>query len=278
MAEIYEEMERKPLKNIYTCFPGGKHKVLTMSYDDGREEDRRLLEIFHQDGIKATFNLNGMLKRENGIPREEYASLYEGHEVACHTALHPTIERCPDEQILQQVLEDRRILESLVGYPVRGMAYPNGSVNDRITRMLPYTGIRYSRTVLSTHSFAMPENYLRWNPTFHHKDPEGIRLAREFTELHKTQYMYMMYIWGHSYEFTNDDNWDVMEELCKILGARDDIWYATNIEIYDYMEAAGRMQVAVDGSFAYNPNARDIYLEVDKQPVCCKAGVITTLP
>ena len=23
------------LKNIYTCFPGGKHKVLTMSYDDG---------------------------------------------------------------------------------------------------------------------------------------------------------------------------------------------------------------------------------------------------
>ena len=22
-------------KVIYTCFPGGKHKVLTMSYDDG---------------------------------------------------------------------------------------------------------------------------------------------------------------------------------------------------------------------------------------------------
>ena len=26
---------------IYTCFPGGRHKVLTLSYDDGREEDRR---------------------------------------------------------------------------------------------------------------------------------------------------------------------------------------------------------------------------------------------
>ena len=25
-------------KVIYTCFPGGKHKVLTMSYDDGRLE------------------------------------------------------------------------------------------------------------------------------------------------------------------------------------------------------------------------------------------------
>ena len=27
----------------YICFPEGKHKVLTMSYDDGRLEDRRLV-------------------------------------------------------------------------------------------------------------------------------------------------------------------------------------------------------------------------------------------
>ena len=33
------------LKNIYTCFPGGKHKALTMSYDDGREEDIPILEL-----------------------------------------------------------------------------------------------------------------------------------------------------------------------------------------------------------------------------------------
>ena len=38
-------------KVIYTCFPGGKHKVLTMSYDDGRLEDRRLVELFNRYGI-----------------------------------------------------------------------------------------------------------------------------------------------------------------------------------------------------------------------------------
>ena len=26
------------LKNIYTCFPGGKHKALTFSFDDGRKD------------------------------------------------------------------------------------------------------------------------------------------------------------------------------------------------------------------------------------------------
>ena len=46
------------LKNIYTCFPGGKHKVLTMSYDDGRDSDVRLVGIFNQYGIKGTFHLN----------------------------------------------------------------------------------------------------------------------------------------------------------------------------------------------------------------------------
>ncbi len=40
-------------KVIYTCFPGGKHKVLTMSYDDGRLEDRRLVELFNRYGIRA---------------------------------------------------------------------------------------------------------------------------------------------------------------------------------------------------------------------------------
>ena len=49
---------------IYTCFPGGKHKALTMSYDDGREEDRRLVKLFNQHGIKGTFNINAGLKQD----------------------------------------------------------------------------------------------------------------------------------------------------------------------------------------------------------------------
>ena len=36
---------------VYTCFPGGKAKALTMSYDDGKLEDIRLLEIFNKYGI-----------------------------------------------------------------------------------------------------------------------------------------------------------------------------------------------------------------------------------
>ena len=74
------------MNKVYCCFPGGKHKALTMSYDDGRLEDRRLIEIFNCYGIKGTFHLNsGLWERdEKRIQPDEIPTLYRGHEVACH--------------------------------------------------------------------------------------------------------------------------------------------------------------------------------------------------
>ena len=85
-------MSRK-LKTIYTCFPEGKHKVLTMSYDDGKAADRRLVEIFNKNGIKGTFHLNSGIMEEDPerIPLNEVKELYKGHEISCHTYTHPTI-------------------------------------------------------------------------------------------------------------------------------------------------------------------------------------------
>mgnify|MGYP000413655474 FL=1 len=117
-------MSERKLPTIYTCFPGGKHKVLTMSYDDGKLEDRRLVSIFNKYGIKGTFHLNSGLEMDTRIPTSEYQELYKGHEVSCHTLTHPTIARCPMEQVVSQVLDDRKNLEAIMGYPVRGLSYP----------------------------------------------------------------------------------------------------------------------------------------------------------
>ena len=81
---------------VYTCFPGGKAKALTMSYDDGKVQDRRLIDIFNKYGIKGTFNLNyGLVGEPPRMTFEEMKGLYAGHEIATHTMTHPTIERCP---------------------------------------------------------------------------------------------------------------------------------------------------------------------------------------
>lgn len=251
------------LKNIYTCFPGGRHKVLTMSYDDGRIEDKRLVDIFNANGIKGTFHVNsGLTHMENRLKPEEWKRVYEGHEISCHTVLHPTIARCPLPQVALQVLEDRKELERAAGYPVRGMSYPNGSYTKEIVDMLPGLGIEYCRVVGSTDDFAMPENYLEWKSTCHHNH-NLLENGARFVELFKTQYLYMMYVWGHSFEFPRDDNWELMEEFCRLVGGREDIWYATNIEIVDYMNAASRLKFTIDGDLVYNPSAQSVFISVD---------------
>ena len=250
------------LKNIYTCFPGGKHKVLTMSYDDGRTWDRKLVELFNSYKIKGTFHLNSGLTDGERVPQSEWADLYQGHEISCHTVLHPTIERCPVEQVALQVLEDRRNLERSAGYPVRGLSYPNGSYSKEILSLMPGLGIEYGRVVGDTHQFAMPENFLTWKATCHHN--HGLLEDGEaFIRLNKTQYLYLMLVWGHSYEFDRDQNWDLMEEFCRMAGDREDTWYATNIQIVDYMRAAGNLKFTIDGDLVYNPSAQSVWIRVD---------------
>lgn len=258
--------------NIYRCFPEGKFKVLTMSYDDGKIEDRRLVSIFNKYGIKGTFNINsGILDDSERIKSEEFAELYNGHEVASHTYTHPTIARSPLTEVVKQIMQDRTQLESALGYPVRGLAYPNGSYNEEIIRMLPNLGIEYARVVGSTDGFAMPEDYMRWKATCHHNH-NLLENAQKFVDLFKSQYLYMMYVWGHSYEFTMSNNWDIMEEFCERVGNRDDIWYATNIEIVDYMKVCDSLKFTAAGDYVYNPSAAAAYLSVGGEIVRVAGG------
>lgn len=249
---------------VYTCFPGGKAKALTMSYDDGKVQDRRLIDIFNKYGIKGTFNLNyGLVGERPRMTFEEMKGLYAGHEIATHTMTHPTIERCPLVEVAQELLEDRKGLEKWTGQIVRGHAYPNGSYSEEIKHLYRQLGVAYARVVETVPDFALPKDPLEWHATCHHNDPKLMEYAEFFADFKKSQYLKLMYVWGHSYEFDNNDNWDVIENFCKYMGGRDDIWYATNIEIIDYMDAAKRLQFSADYEKVYNPNACSVWLQLN---------------
>lgn len=258
---------------LYLCFPEGKAKALTMSYDDGKWADERLVELFNRHGIRGTFNLNyGLMERPEWIDKDRIRQLYEGHEVATHTMTHPTIARCPLTETAKEVLEDRIGLESLVGYPVRGHAYPNGSYNEEVKTLLGSLGIAYGRTAMwESGSMELPTDPMEWNGTCHH-NCHLLDYAGTFAEFQKKQYLKCLYVWGHSYEFDRDDNWGLMEEFCTYMGGREDIWYATNIEIIDYMEAGRRLQYGAAGDFVYNPSAQTVWISVDDVPLAVAGG------
>jgi len=262
--------------NVYKCFPEGKHKVLTMSYDDGKIFDRRLVEIFNKNGVKGTFHINSGLFDDNRIQPCEVKELYKGHEVATHTLTHPTIARSPKEQIIEQVIDDRKNLENLVGYTVRGLSYPNGSYNKDIKEILPHLGIEYSRVVGSSKTFDLPEDLFAWKATCHH-NTDLMELGESFVALNKKQYLYMMYVWGHSYEFDRDDNWELIEEFCKLVSNKEDTWYATNIEIVDYLKALDNLKFSAACDFVYNPSVLDLWLSVNGEIIEVKGGTQKSL-
>lgn len=260
--------------SIYKCFPQGKFKALTLSYDDGTVEDKRLVEIFNKHNIKATFNINsGLTERPNKVHANEIKELYKGHEAACHTVSHPTLERCPISEVVEEIMKDRARLEEIVAYPVRGLAYPNGSYNSDIIMALPGLGIEYARIVGDTDGFGLPSNYFEWKSTCHHNH-NLMENAKRFVEADKSQYLYLMYVWGHSYEFSRDDNWELIEKFCSFTGDRDDIWYATNIEIVDYMKLLDNIKFSAYRDMVYNPSANSAWLSVDGHIIEVKGGTL----
>lgn len=258
------------MKSIrFNLFPGLKRRAVTFSYDDGREFDVRLAEIFDRFGARCTFNLNASnIGRERYIDKAFVKELSLRHEVACHAYTHPFLERLPVDRIVAELIDDRKQLEDITGKPIIGMAYPYGTHDGDVRAALRACGIRYGRTTAATNAFNVPDDYITWNPSCHHRGT--LKLADSF--LQKNAALPLFYVWGHSFEFDSDGNWQLMEELLTRLSERDDIWYATNAEIYDYYCAIKALRITFDGSCAYNPTAVTVYAEADGKAIALRPG------
>ena len=259
------------MKILTNLYPHGKVGAVTMSYDDGTGADRRLVEIFNKYGFKGTFHINGGRTGDRYIQPEEYVSLYAGHEVSCHTYYHHFPKSCPDTELIKEIMDDRLALEKACGYTIRGMSYPFGEYSDHIIDVFRMCGMRYARTTVSTNSFGLPDDFMKWHPTTHHNG-DLKKLFDTFIEANsKYHRLNCLYIWGHSYEFDRENNWEKIEEFCDYAKGRDDIWYATNIEIYDYITALKNLFVSVDGTSVYNPSNISVWV-YNGEPVEIKPG------
>ena len=222
----------------------GKKKAVTFSYDDGTVQDGRLIALFQKYGIKGTFNLcSEWLLRHKGDPfvgrnpkicREDVRALYAGQEIAAHTLNHLHLTKCKDGEVIRQVEEDRRVLSDLAGYEVVGMAYPYTDFDGRVMELIKnHTGIRYCRaSSKKPPDFEVPTNLLQVRATvFHLKFEEMTALAQEFISLEPDSPK-LFYVYGHSYELDDTPGgWEKLEEVLKLIGNREDIFYGTNREV-----------------------------------------------
>lgn len=250
---------------INFLYPEGRSKALTFSYDDGVIFDERLIGIFDKYGMKAAFNIDsGLFGKGRRLPEEKIREVYANHEINAHGLMHVTLPMLPKLQMVEEMLEDRRNLERISGRIIRGAAYAYGWQNKETYELLKKLDFSYVRLAGSSGSFAPPYDFLEWTMTCHHNN--GImEIGERFLKAHHA--LSLMSVWGHSYEFNDQNNWEVIEEFCAKMANLPEIWYATPIDICDYITATRNVHTNADGNMILNTSGLTLWVKSENGPV-----------
>ena len=278
------------MKYNFMRFPHGKEKAVTLSYDDGSELDIRLLNIVNKYNMKCTFNLVGnMVEKGMGLSKDfiKESIIGKGHEIANHGFDHRALDSVRSIEGIQDTLNSRLVLEREFNTIIRGMAFPDNCINrflkpdiyQKVKNYLKELDIAYVRSAgADNDKFELPEDWYCWMPTAHHTNPQVMEYIDKFLSLNVSELYIssrrprLFYLWGHSFEYENDNNWELLEAICEKLSGKDNIWYATNMEIYNYVEAYNSLIYSADGTVIYNPTLYTIWFDIDKTLYSIKPG------
>ena len=89
----------------------------------------RLLDIFDDAQVKATFFILGWVADRNKILVEEIAQ--RGHEVACHGYSHQLVYNQTPEVFREETFRSKKLLEDIVQKPVNGYRAASYSIIER---------------------------------------------------------------------------------------------------------------------------------------------------
>ena len=234
-------------------------KYFAWSFDDGLEQDKRIIKILKRYGMGATFHLNsGLLGEKNyigrignlgmhevsseeyeakkhhllpsvphfRIPEDELKEVYAGFEIASHTISHVNLARCSEEERLHQIKDDAADLSELFGQEVTGFAFPYGAGAKESRNALEQAGIRYARLVMSSPTFRFPDDPLAMPMTCWHISPKALQLIDQFIQKEPEEDDLFFLMFAHGYEFdfgTKESSWTKFDQICRTVSAQKDI-------------------------------------------------------
>jgi peptidoglycan/xylan/chitin deacetylase (PgdA/CDA1 family) len=128
---------------------------ITITFDDGFANTLQLgLEPMRQFGCRAIqFLVPGLLGKTNawdlseGEVQEPLMDLNRvkewlaaGHQIGAHTMTHPHLTKIPLAKAREEITASKKVLEDLLGIPIRHFAYPYGDWNEPIRDLVSQAG------------------------------------------------------------------------------------------------------------------------------------------
>lgn len=233
-------------------------KYFAWSFDDGLEQDERIIEVLRKYGMGATFHLNsGMMgertqilrvstlgflnvpeekfnaqKRHffphvnaNRLPVEKVRNLYMDFEVASHTAKHLPLPLLPPWKQKAEIVGDIQALSELFNREIKTFAYPFGLNNKATRKQLAKAGIQYARTVSVRDTFDYPEDTLDIGMNGWQVQKDVFEKLDRFYEADSSKdQFFLMFTHGYELDFgVKESNWDKFEKICKEVSSHKDI-------------------------------------------------------
>ena len=294
------------IESMVKMYPGFTLKAATFSYDDGVAEDIKTIESLNKYGAKGTFNVVAKFAdgkdrllgyyKDKGTTQAEVVDyildLYDGHEIANHTYSHPPVQLEVGQSsqdsygnvlngvdantVISQIADNHTYMKDLLGIEMSGIAWSYSGPYKRtdyrtIHNEILDSGYLYARNHTDSYSFDLPTDWFKWNTTCSiSKMPQ---VTDQFVAL-DTDEMKLLYIWGHSYEYANptrygSGDWNTLEEnLAKL--EDEGVWFATNKEVYDYINALNKVIYNVNS--VTNGSDITVYVQVNGKNVELEAG------
>lgn len=115
--------------------------MITLCFDDSFRSDYDIVfPILEEYGLRASFYVIGW---QNSRPADKYTTEEEikeiadhGHEIGCHTITHTHLTELTDEEIVNELMTNKKYLENITGKPVYTHCYPAGRTNERIDNLV----------------------------------------------------------------------------------------------------------------------------------------------
>jgi len=198
-------------------------RYLIFSFDDGVQDDRRLVQLLNQYGFRATFFLNGLFDEHSAAFEDEGAtvvhlaydqlySLYQGHEVAVHSWSHPDLTQLTREAVIDELERSRTWIFNLFGIIPFGVAYPFGAYDSKTAEVIKQLGFKYARTIDNASDFFISSDPYFHHPTAHFLTKDFDLLLNNFLSTPLKNDPLILHFWGHSYELTGHDQWEAFEQ------------------------------------------------------------------
>lgn len=234
-------------------------KFFAWSFDDGLEQDKKIIEVLKEYGMGATFHLNAGLYGQRDyvgrignigvtetpadsfrrdkrhllayvqhfrIPADEVVQVYDGFEIAAHGFTHQNLEKCEDPIRTSEIREDVNALSKQFGQTIQGFSYPYGVGMKQSREILGSVGIKYARTVRAVPDFRFPADPLCMPITCHHISAKTMSILDRFIQAEPAQEDLFFLMFAHGYEFdfeTKESNWGKFLRICETVRRQDDI-------------------------------------------------------